>query len=359
MSCSVWSPRSRLASASKLTFKALWCVGVLVFGGATASAGQSFDLEEVAAGVYAAIPRPEVAAGANAAVIVNEDDVVVVDTHMRPSFARDLLNQVRAITSHPVRFVVNTHWHPDHTQGNQAYLGAFPSGSVFLSHRATREDVATLGVERLERDRARLPGEIAQLEAELPALSGPAADRTRRLIAEQRAFLEELRSIELVLPAVTFDRSVTLHRPERKIQVLFFGRGHTRGDAVVYLPQERVAIVGDLVTGGPPFARDGYPFEWVETLSQLAQLEIEVIVPGHGRVRRGAQVIQDRIRFLGDALGIVRRGWVEGKSVAQMAAEIDIDSYRHTFDPEPPGRPWREWMHTLVERAVAELQSKR
>ncbi len=320
---------------------------------------QSFDLEEVAPGVYAVSPRPGVPAGANAAFIVNHDHVVVVDTHMRPSFARDLLAEIRARVGLPVRYVVNTHWHPDHTQGTQAYTAAFPGDVTILSHAITREEIATLGLRRLEVDRARLPRDIAMLRERLGPLeastpAGAEVARIRRRIAEQEAFLRELRQTRLVLPHLTFSRVLGLHGSDRRIQLLYFGSGHTGGDTVVYLPAEKVAIVGDLVTGGPPFARDGYPAAWGETLSRIQGLDIDVIVPGHGRVRRGKGVIEDRARFLESALGVIGRGLADGWTVDRIAAAIDLDGYRDTFDPEPPDAPWRGWMRMLVERAIAE-----
>jgi glyoxylase-like metal-dependent hydrolase (beta-lactamase superfamily II) len=323
------------------------------------AAGQSFVMHEVADGVFAAIPRPGVPAGANAAFIINDDDVLVVDTHMRPSFARDLLAQIGTLTPLPVRWVVNTHWHPDHTQGNQAYTGVFPGEVIFIAQRATRVDIATLGLRRLAGDREQLPRQITALEERLPFLSGSDARRMRQQIAEQRDFLEELRLIELILPSITFERSLRLHTASRDIDILYFGKGHTRGDAVVYLPRERVAMTGDLVTGGPPFARDGYPSEWIETLSALLDLDIAVVVPGHGAVREGKQVIADRIDFLRDAMTAVTRGLVGGNNAEQIAAKIDLDAYRHTFDPEPPNHPWRDWMIMLAERAIAELAQRR
>ena len=81
---------------------------------------QSFEIVTVVDGVYAAIPKPGIPVGSNGAFIANDDDVIVVDTHYRPSYARELLAEIKKVTPLPVRYVVNTHWHNDHTQGNEA-----------------------------------------------------------------------------------------------------------------------------------------------------------------------------------------------------------------------------------------------
>src|SRR5579862_9539004 len=89
----------------------------------------TFDTISVAKDVYAVIARPGIFAGwgrCNVTFIVNQNDVVVVDTQMRPTFASEVISEIRKVTDKPVRYVINTHWHRDHVQGNQVYLEAFP-----------------------------------------------------------------------------------------------------------------------------------------------------------------------------------------------------------------------------------------
>src|SRR5271163_2833833 len=100
---------------------------------------QLWGLTPVADGVYAAIGKN--GAFGNCAVVINRDDVLVVDGSMRPSGARDLVAQIKKLTDKPVRYVVNTHWHPDHTQGNQAYLEAYGPGVEFIAQHLTDEDI--------------------------------------------------------------------------------------------------------------------------------------------------------------------------------------------------------------------------
>lgn len=303
----------------------------VAFGVAAVAVPQELTLEEVAPGIYAVLSPPGHLAAANAGVVVLEDAVLVIDTHMVPSAARELLTKVHSVTDLPVRYVVNTHWHPDHTQGNEAYRAAFPSDVIFVSHDMTRADIAVLGVERLERDRRNLD-------------EGP--------------LRAELRRLELVLPNLTFSQSLQLTVGSRVVQILYFGRGHTRGDAVVYLPRERVAFVGDLVTGGPPFARDGFPIAWIETLRALRELDIDVLVAGHGGIWRGTQVLSDRIRFLEHVASVVRAGASESLSAEQIAAAINLEAFRETFEPEPAHRPWKDWMRMLAERGLRELNAR-
>src|SRR5262245_35237350 len=258
---------------------------------------QSFDIVRVVEGVYAAIPKQGIPVGSNGAFIVNNDDVLVVDTHYRPSYARELMGEIKKVTPLPVRYVVNTHWHNDHTQGNQAYINAWPKGVEFLSHANAREDIVAKAIPSIKNDIEALPKQIADLETKAAAASGADADRLKATAADRKAYLAELKLIEITLPTLTFDRSAVLHKKAREIQLLYFGRGHTRGDTVVYLPRERIVVGGDLLTAGIPFARDAYPAEWADTLAQVARLDIQKIIPGHGGVKDGKKLVEDRVGF--------------------------------------------------------------
>ena len=293
-----------------------------IFAAADGRTGE-LVLNEIANGVFAVLAPAGHPGEANAGFIVMNDAVLVIDTHMVPEAARELVAKIETITPLPVRYVINTHWHPDHTHGNASYVAAFGSDTIFISHTTTRADIATLGSEALARNRVKIAA---------------------------------LAKVELVLPNLTFSSELHLHMANRRIQLLFFGRGHTRGDIVVYLPDDKLAFVGDLVTGGPPFARDGYPFAWISTLQTLQQLDIQTVVAGHGNIWRGNQVLGDRIRLLQHATEVIRDGESSGQGLDDIVAAIDLDAYRDTFEPEPESAPWLSWMHMLVERGLLELE---
>src|SRR5713101_2453222 len=202
------------------------------FGGAARA--QSFDIIKVADGVYAAIGKNGVYS--NGAFIVNRDDVVVVDTHLRPSWARDLIAEIRKVTDKPVRYVVNTHWHPDHVQGNQTYVSAFGPTVEYLAQHNTREDMIKQGIPSVQQQLAKdVPEQIQGLEKALADgkdLDGTPLKPERRALLEQtltssRTYLEELKQIQVTLPTMTFERSLVLHKPGRSIHILYFGKGHT------------------------------------------------------------------------------------------------------------------------------------
>jgi cyclase len=297
---------------------ALLCVAV-----ATPAAAQDlFDLQKVADGVYAALAKPRTPINCNAAVVVLDDAVLVVDTHSRPSSARALIGQIKTITDQPVRFAVNTHFHWDHAQGNHAYPVAFPKQVAIVASEATRENLRTLGGQRLKDQLASTPKQIAALEGELAkATDASAQARLKDEIAQQKDYLQEIKSLELTLPDLTFDRSLIIHRGDRRVVLLFLGRGHTSGDVVAWLPKERVVATGDLLHGWMPYMADSYPPEWVATLDALAKLEFDHIIGGHGTVKPRAHLTFFR-DYLADLVAAVRTARGRGETLAQATASV-------------------------------------
>jgi glyoxylase-like metal-dependent hydrolase (beta-lactamase superfamily II) len=121
----------------------------------------------LAYGVYAAIAKPTYRGNCNAAIILLEDGVLVVDTHSKPSAARALIAQIKKLTDKPVKYVVNTHFHYDHYQGNEAYPSAWPAGIEIISSEATRANIQRLGIPRIKNEIVSMPQEIASLKNDL------------------------------------------------------------------------------------------------------------------------------------------------------------------------------------------------
>ena len=266
-----------------------------------------FDLEKVADGVYAALARPRTPINSNAAVVVYDDGVLVVDTHSRPSSANALIEQIESLTDKPVRYAVDSHFHWDHAQGNQAYPVAFPRQVAIVASEATRESLRTEGLVRVKQQLERAPADIAEHRLRLAdATDAAARARLADELAQLESYKAELEGLELVLPDLTFDRSMILHRTDRDIVLLFLGRGHTAGDVVAYLPQQKVVATGDLLHGWMPWMGDGYPTEWVATLDQLDDLDFEWIIGGHGEVKPRSHLATFR-GYLADLIDETRR----------------------------------------------------
>jgi cyclase len=290
-----------------------------------------FQLKQVTKSVYAALARPQAMLNCNAAVIVNSDHVLVVDSHSKPSAARALIGQIRQeITDKPVRYVVNSHFHWDHAQGNLAYPTAFKNAEI-VSSTATREWLAREGAPRLQASLAGLPKQIAELRAAAEKVKTQANDKHKRLmaqIAELEAYAKEMTPPPITLPTVTFDQRLVLHRDGKEIHLLFLGRGHTAGDVVVYIPSEKVVATGDLMHGVLPYIADGYPDEWPRTLRALEELDFNRLSPGHGSVQEGKTILANFRGYLEEINEAVARGVERGDSLAALQQAIRYDQLR-------------------------------
>jgi glyoxylase-like metal-dependent hydrolase (beta-lactamase superfamily II) len=295
---------------------------------AGAAAPKLFDLKQVAPGIFGAIAKPTAMLNCNAAVIVNRDHVLVVDTHSKPSAAKALIKQIRdEVTELPVRYVVDSHLHGDHAMGNEAYPEVFGAGVEVISSVKTREWLEKLGVPRMQQTLDWLPKRIAELRAKREA-SRDEAERAELAthIEGLEAYLKEMRPARVTLPTMTFDHRLVIHRGGREIHLLFLGRAHTAGDVVAYIPSERVVATGDLMHGLLPYMGDGFPDEWPATLRALEALEFDRVIPGHGSIQEGKGVLAQFRGYVEEITEKVSRGVERGQTLDELKKTITVDT---------------------------------
>jgi glyoxylase-like metal-dependent hydrolase (beta-lactamase superfamily II) len=285
-----------------------------------------FELKPVSDGVYAAIAAPRYKVNSNAAVILTNDGVVVVDSHSKPSAAYALYREIQAITRQPIRKIINTHFHWDHWQGNQVYAQANPDLEIITSERTrenlTSPDAGAGGIGYVEKQLTSVPKEIAKLKDDILRASSPEQKaRLESNLQQTEAYLEELRQFRPTLPTRTVSSSVTLQEGGREIQILTLGRGHTDGDVFIYLPKEKVVATGDALIDWMPFMNDGYPEDWVATLNALEKFEFTRIIPGHGEVASRERLAFFR-GYIADLIAAVNQAAAEGASVEEMKKAI-------------------------------------
>src|SRR5262245_21174814 len=173
-----------------------------------------FELKQVADGVYAAIAAPRYKVNSNAAVILTNDGVVVVDSHSKPSAAQALYKEIQGITRQPIRKVINTHFHWDHWQGNQVYAEVSPSLEIITSERTkenlTRPDAGNGGIVAIERQLGAVPKEIEKLKGDIQQATNPEQKaRLESNLQQTEAYLEELKRLKPTLPTRTVANSIT------------------------------------------------------------------------------------------------------------------------------------------------------
>jgi cyclase len=234
---------------------------------------------EIAPGVivFSTAPYGDVGLDGNSIAILSNDGVLVFDTNGTPAAASAVLSQIRARTDRPVRFVVNSHWHWDHWYGTEVYANAFP-GLHVITHEKTRAMMMGPAIEfnrpGLERDLPRYLTSLEQRAANDASLQPK--------LQEGRFFLDQKKNAHLVQADVTFSERLTIHMGGHEIQILNFGRGVTPGDTMLYLPNDKILLTGDVIVNPITFALSCFPSEWIAVLQKIDALDVKVIVTGHG-----------------------------------------------------------------------------
>lgn len=264
---------SRLATAL-LVFLSVWSL---------AAAGPDFRLQQIGKGVWAAIVSDAGLAGGNAGFVIGDDGVAVIDTFQDPRPAKALLAEIRKLTPLPIRFVVNTHYHLDHVNGNDVFAAA---GATIVAHRNVRAWMRTENIKMLD-----------------PPVT-----------PEKKARVQSL-----PLPSLVHDSHVDIYLGSRRINVRYYP-GHTGGDSVVSVPDAHVVFCGDMLwKQHVPNLIDASTGAWVESLDAMQKdYGASTWVPGHGDVANGQDVLIFR-KYLADLRAGVRREQGAGKSGAALA----------------------------------------
>jgi len=302
--------------------------------------GAAFRFNKVADGVYHAIGTGAVTVIGNSAVIVNDDDVMIVDDHASPAGAWVLLEEIKTLTTKPVRTVVNTHFHYDHAHGNQI----FDSTVSIIGHEFTREMLTgnkSIEMPLYKNYISGLPNQIANLKQRVTAEADAAAKarlQTQLQTAENNAASQA--ELKPTPPNVTLRTNMTLHRGNREIQIRHLGRAHTAGDVVVFLPNEKIVITGDMLTSTLSNMSDAYVNEWVTTLDELKKLDFVTIMPGHGDAFTDKAKIDYFQAYLRDVWTEVSRLKQQGVSAEEAAKRADLTRHRERFPSiTAPGVP--------------------
>ncbi|WP_345060101.1 MBL fold metallo-hydrolase [Acidovorax lacteus] len=224
----------------------------------------------------------------NTGIIIGDDAVMVIDTQATPVMAQDVIRRIREVTDKPIRYVLLSHYHAVRVLGASAY-GA--------EHVIASEDTRDLIVERGEQDKASEIGRFPRLFRNVESV--PAG---------------------LTWPTMTFRGKMTLWLGSLEVQLLQLGRGHTKGDTVAWLPQEKILFSGDLVEfDATPYAGDAYFQDWPQTLDAIAALQPEKLVPGRGAALQTPAQVQAGLAgtraFVQDLYESVKAGAARGEDL--------------------------------------------
>jgi glyoxylase-like metal-dependent hydrolase (beta-lactamase superfamily II) len=271
-------------------------------------------LHDIGNGIYAYL-QPDGSWGwSNAGLIVDGDQALLVDTLFDLKLTEAMLSEMRRATAAAelIKTLINTHANGDHCWGNQLVEGA-----EVITSRSSAEEMAEVPAAMLAQAMQMAP-DMGALGAYLLRIFGDF----------------DFDGIGLVAPTRTFDGELTLHVGDKQVQLTEVGPAHTRGDILVHLPQDRVVFTGDILfINGHPIVWAGPVSNWIKACDRIMEMDVDVIVPGHGPItdKQGVAQVKDYLAYISAE---ARRHFDAGLSAMEAARAISLDAYASWTDAE-------------------------
>ncbi len=323
-----------------------------------------FRLEQLSSNVYAFISNNTTHfwEDGNTAVIITKAGVIVIDASTTYLSERHLA-EIRRLTSQPVRYIINTHWHRDHVLGDHVYKDAFPAAQIvmqdYTAHMSDQRNPAILANAFKGKQGADLLASLRKaaetgIDDYGKKLTGADLARAKRSYEEfEPVYAAEVRSGAYVSADITFDNRMTIKLGGEEVQLLHF-EGHTHGDTVVYLPKEKILMTGDLVIAPVPYGIDDLFEQFVESLNILVAMPVDVIVPGHGEVQFSHDYMKLERDLFVSLMDQAKASVQRHQSLDDFRKSVNLTTFEAKLVNGDPDNQWA-WNNyfygTAVERA--------
>lgn len=286
-----------------------------------------FNCVPLAEGIYVLEAKEQGGAMSNAGLIDMGDHTLIFDTFNTPQAGKDLREAALYFFNQPIKYIINSHWHGDHVRGNQYF-----SEELIVSSSTTKELMMKTQPEWLNRMRNLLPNleeDILKLNA---SLDHEHHTLKQKELSSELSYLLEIKesilTLKVTLPQLTYDRKITLHGSARTVELLSVGAAHTDCDTILYSPSDSIAFVGDIVAvHNHPLLVDGDPISWLEALTFIESLNVDLLVPGHGPAASSPYIQQIR-QYINDLISISKQMVVENALMDVNDIEIP-EPYLH------------------------------
>lgn len=326
---------------------------------------------QVAPGVWTfAEPRFQVQPIGNVTLIEQADGLVLVDSGGSPGSARRLIAEIRRLSAKPVKAVVITHWHGDHPQGLSEILKAWPAARTIATkatqaHLRDRKTMNTPAVFDPSADDAfykQTQGFLAYTQTMADKAPDPASkagwSAAARLFAQ---YAEDMRGAVTISTTEAFDDRLDIPDPHAPVEVRYLGRANTDGDAMVWLPKQRVLIAGDIVVAPVPFGFGSYPSDWLRTLEKLQAYDFKVLIPGHGEPQHDRTYLARLVTAIEEVRTRVAPLVRQGVSLDDARKQLDFADQAQGFvGADPWLRRWFKeyWIGPLLTSAYKEARGE-
>jgi len=253
----------------------------------------------------------------NTTFIITKEGVIVIDTRPTPTEARKVLEEIRKLTALPIVYTINTHYHGDHTFGNQV----FKNSKTIIAHKNVRNKLVESGQEHLSLFKTfGLPG---------------------------------IDEVEITPPNIIYEKEMEIWLGGYRLQLLYHGKGHTDGDTIIYIDQLRTVITGDLVFNKKiPYMADSYIDDWIDSLKYIELLKNETVIPGHGPIGERTTIIAMK-HYLMNLKELVLAQLKDNKTLKETQKIVEPILRKKYKD-------WKQldWIKGNIERAWLEYSSK-
>jgi len=327
-----------------------------------------YTARQLASGVHLLATPPDYlgAVTGNITIIEQSDGVVVIDSGLTAADGRRAAAYVRSLTPNPVKALVYTHWHNDHPQGGSEIRKAWPDVRI-ISTAATAQSLRAATARYVGYEPSiwfdaifRQQGEALarQIDEALKDPSHDAATRARyeRMKRESAERAADFTGTHLALPTETFTDRLLLDDSERPVELKFLGRANTDGDAVAWLPNERIVITGDIVVSPIPFGFFSYPADWLRVLKRFKGMNYAMLVPGHGEPQTDTAYLDRLTATISDIRGQVEPLAKQGLSAAEVRKRADYSAQMKAFGDTPRHQRLFEayWLNPMTINAWVE-----
>ena len=281
----------------------------------------------------------------NAILIEQADGFVLIDSGLTAGNGRKIVRYARSIASKPIKAVAITHWHNDHPQGVSAIRDAYPKVRI-ISTRATEEGM--LGPEAFDVGyspgpkwdnamatlTARSKEQLTQL-LNAPDTAPDRKERVKKALVQFDVFSSDFPGTYIVPPTETFERELLLDDREVPVRLLHLGRANTNGDALAWLPKQKIVVTGDIVVSPIPFGFGSYSADWIETIGKIKALGFTTLVPGHGVPQADTAYLDKLVAALTDLRTQVFPLAKAGMPLEEVRKKVDFTRSMEAFGTAP------------------------
>ncbi|MGE8035922.1 MBL fold metallo-hydrolase [Lysinibacillus sp. NPDC093692] len=286
-----------------------------------------FTLHHLCDGVYAAVAKPGQGAWSNAGIIDLGDELLVFDSLSTPSAGEELRRQAESLTGKKVKYLINSHYHGDHVFGNQVFSDTTII-STYVTEKLFKEKNK---IEDYEKEKQDMNQYLLQLKSKIDSTEDIIIKKSLiNQYQEMSKVLDDLSQLQIVLPSMLFEEKLTITGSDKTVELYCLGGGHSPSDTFMYLPKEKIAFMGDLVTEDlhVPIYN---PEEFLNILKQVKQIDINIIVPGHGNVA-DLTVCDTLIDYL---------SYMTQQAKEALQQKLSLEDFISEFDVPKTFREWK------------------